>query len=184
MYLVGFIASVAVNHANERAFPAHTRHVRTSVKVTIGAVAVATVCILALAGIASYFVLGNLERRSAPEATALSEIEIIRTRFGSRPPLIEIVDARRGDVRINRLAGNGARVTTFHVVNWNAEDGELVRTEAPLWLMRFSSVNLLSQLGLAPASLRLTVQDVEQYGPGIVVDYAQPGSTRVLVWVD
>lgn len=157
---------------------------RTWVKATIGVGALATVCILALAGIASYFVLGNLERRGAPEATVLSEIEIIRTRFGSRQPLIEIVDARKGDVRINRLAGSGARVTTFHIVSWNADDGELLRTEAPLWLMRFSSINLLSQLGLAPGSLRLTVQDVERYGPGIVVDYAQPGKTRVLVWVD
>ena len=157
---------------------------RTWVKATIGVGALAAIGMLALAGIASYFVLGNLERRSAPEATALSEIEIIRTRFGSRAPLIEIVDARKGDVRINRLAGTGGPVSTFHVVNWNAEDGELVRTEAPLWLMRFSSVNLLSQLGLAPASLRLTVQDVERYGPGIVVDYTQPGSARVLVWVD
>ncbi|MBA2258620.1 MAG: hypothetical protein H0W18_06970 [Acidobacteria bacterium] len=157
---------------------------RTWVKATIGVGALATVCILALAGIASYFVLGNLERRGAPEATVLSEIEIIRTRFGSRQPLIEIVDARKGDVRINRLAGSGARVTTFHVVSWNADDDELLRTEAPLWLMRFSSINLLSQLGLAPGSLRLTVQDVERYGPGIVVDYAQPGKTRVLVWVD
>jgi hypothetical protein len=158
--------------------------VRTWVKATIGVGALAAVCILILAGIASYFVLGNLEKRSAPEAAALSEIESIRTRFASRPPLVEIVDARRGDVRINRLAGTGGRVSTFHVLSWNAEDGELVRTEAPLWLMRFSSVNLLSQLGLAPASLRLTVQDVERYGPGIVVDYAQPGSARVFVWVD
>ena len=157
---------------------------RTWAKATIGIGALATVCILVLAGIASYFVLGNLERRSTPEATAVNEIEIIRTRFGSRQPLIEIVDARKGDVRINRLVGSGARVTTFHVVNWNADDGELLRTEAPLWLMRFSSINFLSQLGLTPGSLRLTVQDVERYGPGIVVDYAQPGKARVLVWVD
>lgn len=158
---------------------------RTWVKATIGAAAVLTACIVALGGIAGYFVLKNLERRSAPEAAALHEIEIIRTRFGSRPPLIEIVDPRTADVRINRLASsNGARVTTFHVVNWKAEDGELVRTEMPVWLMRFSTVNVLSQLGVAPASLRLTVEDVERYGPGIVVDYNQPGKTRVLVWVD
>ena len=157
---------------------------RTWVKATIGVGVPATVCMLALGGIASYYVLGNLERLSAPEATALSEIERIRTRFGSRPPLVEIVDVRRGDFRINRLAGTGAKVSTFHVLNWNAEDGELVQTEAPLWLMRFSSVNLLSRLGLAPSSLRLTVEDVERYGPGIVVDYAQPGSARVFVWVD
>lgn len=158
---------------------------RTWVKATIGAAAVVTACIVALAGTAGYFVLRNLDRRSATEAAALREIGTIRTRFGSRPPLIEIVDPRKADVRVNRLASsNGARVTTFHVVNWKAEDAEMVRTEAPIWLMPFSSVNILSQLGVAPANLRLTVQDVERYGPGIVVDYSQPGTVRVLVWVD
>jgi hypothetical protein len=145
---------------------------------------VALACILVLAGTGAYFVFKNLERRNAPEAAALSDIETIRTRFGSRPPLIEILDARMANVRINRLVGDGARVSTFHVINWNAEDSEIVRMEAPLWFMRFSSLNLLSQLGIAPASIRLTVQDVERYGPGIVVDYSQPGKVRMLVWVD
>ena len=157
---------------------------RTWVKATIGAAAVAIACILVLAGTGAYFVLKNLERQNAPEAAALSEIETIRTRFGSRPPLIEMLDARMANVRVNRLVGSGARVTTFHAINWTAEEGEIVRMEAPLWLMRFSSLNLLSQLGIAPARIRLTVQDVERYGPGIVVDYSQPGKIRVFVWVD
>ena len=73
------------------------------------------------------------------------------------------------DVRINRLASSdGARVTTLHIVSWKAEDGEIARTEVPLWLMRFSSINMLSHLGVVPSKIRLTVQDVERYGPGIV----------------
>ena len=50
--------------------------------------------------------------------------------------------------------------------------------------MRFSTVNIASQLGIAPAKFRLTVSDVERYGPGIVVDYGSQGASRVLVWVD
>ncbi len=53
-----------------------------------------------------------------------------------------------------------------------------------VWLMRFSSVNVLSRLGLAPEKFRLTVQDVEQYGPGIVADYRRPGHSHVLIWVE
>ena len=72
----------------------------------------------------------------------------------------------------------------MQVVNGSAESGEPIRTEAPLWLMRFSSVNLLSQLGVAPAKFQLTVADIERHGPGIVVDYGSPGLDRGLVWVD
>jgi hypothetical protein len=50
--------------------------------------------------------------------------------------------------------------------------------------MRFSTVNILSQLGIAPAKFRLTVGDIEHYGPGIVVDYSSRGAFRVLVWVE
>jgi hypothetical protein len=159
--------------------------VRTWVKATIGAAAMLIACFVALAGTAGYFVLKSLERRSATEADALREMEIVRTRFGSRPPLIEIIDPRTADVRINRLANSdGARVTTIHVVNWKSEDGEIVRTEVPIWLMRFSTLNVLSELGAVPASVRLTDEEIERYGPGIVVDYNQPAKDRVLVWVD
>ena len=158
---------------------------RTWVKVTLGGVALVTAVVLVLGGVGAYFVLGNMTRGNAGEAEALREIEAIRARFGARPPLVEIVDPRRADIRINRLQNDsGTRVTTVHVVNWSAESGELMRTAAPLWLMRFSSVNLLSQLGVAPARFQLTVSDIERYGPGIVVDYGSPGFVRVLVWVD
>ena len=78
----------------------------------------------------------------------------------------------------------GAPVSTLHVINWKSEDNELMRAEVPLWLARFSSVNLLSQLGVAPDRYSLTVKDIERYGPGIIADYRSPGTFRVLVWVD
>ena len=158
---------------------------RTWVKATIGAAALAVACMVALAGTAGYFVFRSFERLSATEAVAQREIEGIRTRFGSRPPLIEVIDPRTMDVRINRIASSdGARVTTLHVISWKREDSEIVRTEVPLWLARFSSINILSQLGIAPAKIRLTVQDIERYGPGIVIDYNRPSTMRVLLWVD
>jgi hypothetical protein len=154
-------------------------------KVTLGLAAIAIAAILALAGTAGYFVWRNFERQGATEAAAVREIETIRTRFGARPPLVEIKDPKRLDVRINRLASSGgSKVTTVHVFNWKGEDGEIARAEMPLWLMRFSSINILSKLGVAPSQVRLTVDDIQRYGPGIVVDYNQPGAIRVLVWVD
>ena len=158
---------------------------RPWMKVTLGAAAIAIACIVALAGTASYFVWRSFERQAATEAAALREMDAIRTRFGARPPLVEITDPKQLDFRINRLAStDGARVATLHVVNWKAEDGEIVRTELPLWLMRFSSVNILSSLGLTPSQIRLTVDDIQRYGPGIVVDYNRAGTLRLLVWVD
>lgn len=77
-----------------------------------------------------------------------------------------------------------ARVDTVHTINWKRDTAILTRFEVPLWLMRFSNVNGLSHLGIAAARFRLTVGDIDRYGPGIVVDYGAPGASRVLVWVD
>ena len=158
---------------------------RTWVKVTVGIVIAIAVALAALAGTAGYFVFRHMDRRASGEVEAIQAIEAVKTRFGSRPPLIEIADPRKIDVRINRPAEpSAARVDTIHVINWKSETRELARADVPLWLMRFSSVNLASQLGLAPAQFRLTVSDVQRYGPGILIDYGSPGEFRVLVWVE
>jgi hypothetical protein len=43
---------------------------------------------------------------------------------------------------------------------------------------------VLSHLGIAPEKFRLTAEDLARYGPGIVVDYRQPGSDQVLIWLE
>jgi hypothetical protein len=160
--------------------------VRTWVKVTLTGVALLAAGFLVLSGVGAYFALRHLDTRTATESEALREVDAVRARFGTRPPLVEVAaGGRLTDARVNRLQGTDARpVETIHILTWTSDDGELVRAEVPLWLMRFSSVNILSQLGMAPERLRLTVQDIERYGPGIVVDYGRPGTDRVLVWVD
>jgi hypothetical protein len=158
---------------------------RTWVKATLGGVALIAVVLLALAAMGLYFVVRHMEKRAGSEAEAVQAIDAVKARFGSRPPLVEIIDPQRADIRINRpVEASASRVDTIHVVNWKSDTGELIRTDFPLWLMRFSTVNIASQLGIAPAKFRLTVSDVERYGPGIVVDYGSEGGFRVLVWVD
>jgi hypothetical protein len=158
---------------------------RTWVKVTLGGAALIAVAVIALAGTGAYFVFRHMDTRAGGEAEAVQAIEAIKARFGSRPPLVEIVDPVRGDIRIHRAAHpSSTRVDTIHIINWKSETREVSRTQVPLWLTRFSTVNLLSQLGVTPAKFRLTVGDIEHYGPGIIVDYNMSGSFRMLLWVE
>jgi hypothetical protein len=159
--------------------------VRTWKKVTLIVVASVVAGFLVLAGVGAFFVLRHLDTRQVTEAETMQAIEGVRKTFEGRPPLIEIVDTQSGNVRVNRLVHpTGRRPTTFHVLSWKAEDGEWFRTEAPIWLLRFSAFNFLSKMGLTPAKYRLTAQDIITYGPGIVVDYGHDGKDHVLLWVD
>jgi hypothetical protein len=154
-------------------------------KATLGGLALIVLGVIALAGTGAYFVFRHLETRPGGEPEAVQAIDAVKARFGTRPPLVEIGDLHRADVKINRPdEASPAAVDTIHVINWKSDTGELVRAEVPLWLMRFSSVNILSQLGIAPAKFRLTVADIRRYGPGILVDYGSQGAFRMLVWVD
>ena len=158
---------------------------RTWVKATLWGIALVAVAFAALAGTGTYIVLRGIDKRTGSESEAVQAIDAVKARFGSRPPLIELVDPQRADIRINRPGETSpTHVDTIHIVNWKRDTGELIRAEVPLWLMRFSSVNVLSQLGIAAAKFRLTVKDIERYGPGIVVEYGSQGTSRVLVWVE
>jgi hypothetical protein len=98
--------------------------------------------------------------------------------------MIEIVDVRSGDIKVQRTAHpQGLRAQTLHVMTWKGSEEEVMKADLPLWLMRFSSVNILSHLGIAPARYRLTVEDVARFGPGIIVDQRDPGQ-QVLIWVE
>jgi hypothetical protein len=158
---------------------------RTWVKATLGGVALIALALAALGATGAYFVLRHMEKRAGSEAQAVQTIDSIKARFGSRPPLVEVVDPQKAAIRINRpVEATAVPVDTVHVISWKSDTGELSRTEFPLWLMRFSSVNIASQLGIAPERFRLTVSDVKRYGPGIVVDYGVQGAFHLLVWVD
>lgn len=158
---------------------------RTWVKVTIGGAIIAVVGFLALAGTGAYFAFRHMETGPETEADAKREIEAVRTRFQGRPPLIEIVNPQAGDIRINRqVHPERRRGETIFVLSWDPDDGSKLRMDLPVWLVRFSSVNILSQLGIAPSKYRLTVDDLQQYGPGIVVDYRQPKGHHVLIWME
>src|SRR5262245_8537425 len=157
---------------------------RTWVKVTIAGVVAVVLGVATLAGVSSYYFFRHLETRSATEGATLQDCYALRARFGSRQPLIEIVNPAVADIHVNRTRHpEGRRASTLHVLTWSVDNGRL-QAELPLWLMRFSSLNILSTLGLAPEKFRLTVEDVASYGPGIVAEFRQPGRSDVIIWAE
>ena len=75
---------------------------RTWVKATLGGVALLAVALVALGATGAYFVLRHMEKRAGSESQAVQEIDAVKARFGSRAPLVEIIDPQSADIRINR----------------------------------------------------------------------------------
>jgi hypothetical protein len=157
--------------------------VKTRTRVILSLVAIAVIGLVALMGTGAVIVLRNL-RITRPAASTLdAQFDEVRRRFPARPPLIQIDDPLRGRAHVNHPpdAAPLQHLDRFEILAWQAEEEKLVQTRAPIWMMRFSMLNLLSEFGLAPGSLRLTVDDVQRYGPGIMIDFTSPKGDRVLV---
>jgi hypothetical protein len=158
---------------------------RRWLKWTLLGIVTAIVGFCILAGVGGYYFLRHLETGTTTEAATLKQFDTVRARFGERAPLVEILNAETGDIRLNKTRHpDGKEARTLHFLTWEAESGRQLTTDLPLWLMRFSSYNVLSKLGITPSKYRLVVADIERYGPGIVAEFRRPGRNHVLLWTE
>lgn len=119
------------------------------------------------------------------EGTAQTEFARIRQQFGDVQP---ILDVRDGDPVLVRKPDRSAAVvglTTMHVLHWNPEEENFTRIDVPFWLMRLKSgpIEIGGRTGYR-GELDLTVEDLERFGPTIVLDHTGRDGERTLVWTE
>ena len=158
--------------------------VKTWVWVVVGIVAAGILFVVAMAGAGIYFFSQNIKHSQATPTAAAAEFESVRARFVGQKPLIEL-DARGEFLRANTDRPNGSvRPETLYVLAFDPDDGGLVRVKVPFWLLRMKmkgTVNF-SGTGMDLEDLKLTVEDLDRYGPTLVLDQRNDGGDRVLVW--
>lgn len=159
--------------------------VKTWVWVIVGVVAIGILGIVAMAAAGLWFVRSHVEVRATTTAAATTDFDAVRARFAAQKPLIELDD--HGEfIRANtdRPAGT-TPPQTLNVMAFDPDDEKVVRMELPFWLLRLKSGgNRISMGGgnVDLAKLRLTVEDLERFGPTLIVDHKDHKGSRVLVW--
>ena len=73
------------------------------------------------------------------------------------------------------------------MIAFDADDERIVRMSLPFWLLRLrlgdgSPTVTVDGSRFDLEELKLTVEDLERYGPTLIVDHQEPGRDRVLVW--
>lgn len=139
----------------------------------------------AVAGTVVYVVLRSLEITAASPVAASEEIEMVRRRFANRAPLVAM-PAGGGTPRVNRPDPSAPRqrITKLHARIWQPGDGQLVRLSFPAWALHAGGPKDFALRALNLGSLSVTLEDVERHGPGLIVDFATPDGSRVLVWAE
>jgi hypothetical protein len=117
------------------------------------------------------------------------EFEQVRARFTEGRPLIEVEGDDMERVRINHPPESAPRqpVKDLNLLVWTPDEDKLVRLSLPLWLLRFnaSGFHVTTREGdVSFERFRLTVEDVERHGPGLVLDHESRDGERVLIWAE
>jgi hypothetical protein len=159
--------------------------VKTWVWVVLGIVVVGVLGIVAMAAIGVYFATQNFEMHDASPATASREFDEIKEKFADQRPLIEL-DSRGRLERTNAdRPTQDRRPEKLYVLAFDPDDGRVVRVTVPFWLLRLKMGGTTidfngSRMDLE--DLKLTVEDLERYGPTLIVDHTSQDGERVLVW--
>jgi hypothetical protein len=130
----------------------------------------------------------NVHVEAASTTSAEEEFAAVRQKFGSREPLLEIHDGvpRFTKARDSIRTDPDTRLNTMHVLAWDPDDEQLARVSIPFWFLRLKSdpIRLGAYArGLDDDGVTLRPEDIEKYGPGIVLDTRGDDDERVLVWV-
>lgn len=153
-------------------------------------VAIAVVCVLGLvtiAGVGFYFVSKHIETTEATPVTAGKQFDSVKAEFAGQKPLVEL-DSRGQFLRANTDRPLPAQVTVpeqLHLLAFDPSEGRVVRFRLPFWVLKMKMGDTTIDLNgnrMDLEDLRLTVEDLERFGPALIVDHKGSDGTRVLVW--
>jgi hypothetical protein len=124
---------------------------------------------------------------SADAKSAERSFEEIRQRFGGVTPILEI----RGDEAVISREPpeqtTGDPLTSLRVVAWDDSDGRFTQIDLPFWLLRLKKGPIQfshQEEVFGRRRLRLTVEQLERYGPTLVLDHQSRRGAHVIVWTE
>lgn len=146
-------------------------------------------CFIVIGGIiAMVTIVRHTVNVQAVEGTdAESEFAKVRAQFPDRAPLLEVRPGGHPRFVVHRAAPGSqpGRIDTLHLLAWDPDDQKLARVSLPFWFLRLKStpIELSSYTsGLDEDGVKFSAEDVEQHGPGIILDHTNSSGERVLFW--
>jgi len=135
-------------------------------------------------------------RKTIATTTAFADVEFsrLRARFMNQEPLVDM--SRREASRASAQSVGIARLRSFHTVIFDTRGGQrLVRIDVPYWLARqfagrtgefrwLGQLTFLDDTEFDPEAIRLSINELEQRGPGLVAYYRHQSGGQFISWVE
>jgi len=161
---------------------------KTWISVLIAAVIVVVFLGAVAIGSVFFFVRSHIHSAEAEPADAQAQFTAVRARFAGQVPFIEL--KTEDDVVVHReAAGERREVRALHALFYNSREGRMSRLDVPGWALRLMSAG--GRFRLANLDVfdderanRVTLEDLERHGPGLVLDVQRNRRGQVLVWTE
>lgn len=166
---------------------------KTWISIVVAVVIILGLLALTVVGGTAFFIYRHVDATFTSEMTAEQEFAAARARFEGQRPLIEIRRDTDEPILHRDLLKDAKMpekpLESLRVLAYDDNAGKLVRVSIPFWLLRlFPSKNLsfLSGEGidLDTHRIRLTMDDLERRGPGLLLDQKDRRGSHVLVWTE
>jgi hypothetical protein len=158
-------------------------------QVLIGAAIVAVFLGIGAIIAVTAWVSQNVVVNSSNGQEADDEFEKVRQRFKGQQPLLEMRDGvpRYVERRAEAPPSAARPLTTLHILAWDADDEKLATVSVPWWVLRLKSgpIRFSSYAsGFDDGGVRITAEDIEKHGPGIIMDATGRHRERVILWAE
>jgi hypothetical protein len=156
--------------------------------ILLAVLAVIAVLVIAVVAIGVWVATSLVDNQSMNESAATRTLDEVRAQFAGAQPVVDL--RPDGPVLLRRPPETkpAGALKTLHVLRWNVQDEEMTRVDVPFSLLRITNspfdVSLEPDATGLRVSTSLHLDDIERYGPTLLVDDTLPDGGRVLVWSD
>lgn len=164
------------------------RKKRSWIPIVIGIFILFVFVAIGIVGVGINYFRQHMEITNSSEGEAMKQFDDVRAKFPGQQPLIHLVDGKPEYVaeRASQPATQ-TTLTTLHVLAYDRDKEQVVELALPFWLLRMKSGPIrisAYQQGWDDRGVSFRIEDIEKYGPGIIVDATERRDGRVLIWAD
>jgi hypothetical protein len=159
---------------------------KTIVSIVIAGVIIVGMLAAVVVGGTAFFIYRHIRTEFTPAENAASEFARTRARFAGQSPLIEM---RRDEPVLHRDATAPRReLRALHALVYDQHAQKLVHIDVPIWLLRLvpsdKAIHISDLDAFDDERARLTLEDLERHGPGLVLDVTDRREGPVLIWTE
>jgi hypothetical protein len=145
----------------------------------------AFLCIVGVS-LGAWFFASVFEHDTADEPAATASFDDIRRRFAGVGPVFSIVGDERAEISREPSTAPGQTLQRLQVMAWDPDDRSMAKVTLPFWILRLKSgpLDLSQKVMIDHRHVNVTVEQIERYGPTLLVDHQGRGGDRLLVWTE